>query len=168
MTSITLKPTSADDLSFLQDLWNDGRVMQWVGFPNGVGVTEEAINKWYDQRVSLPHFHHFIVLDEYEKRCGEVHFDLVGAYAGLDIKLCIEVQGKGIATRALSAVIDKAFEFSDACEYVWTEPSLVNTAARRLYTRCGLSESPRPPAMAGDDPFWTLSRDHWQELKRST
>ena len=165
MASITLKPTSSDDLPFLLNLWNDGRVMKWVEFPNGVGETEESIQQWFRCKASKEHFHHFIVLEESDRRCGEVCFDLRGAYAGLDIKLRPDAQGKGIGTKALKALINRAFEYCNECKLVWTEPSLENTAARRLYTRCGLQESPRPAELKSDEPFWSLSRDRWLESR---
>ena len=167
MTDVTLKPTDIDDLPFLRDLWNDGRVMKSVGFPKGVGETDESIARWYAKQRSLPNFHHFIVIDGEGNRCGEVCFILEQGRSGLDVKLRPESQGKGIATKALAQAINKAFHFSSDCEFVWTEPSPENTAARRLYTRCGLSEQPRPSEMKGDGkPFWALHRNRWEKIIR--
>ena len=165
MTAIALKPTGPNDLSFLQALWNDGRVMKWVGFPEGVGVTEASMAKWYAQYSADVNFHHFIITNKKEQRCGEVCFRLQDGYASLDIKLCPEAQGKGIATQSLNAVIDAAFNDSQECQLVWTEPRVENQAARRLYTRCGLVESLRPPEMEDGQPFWALNRKRWEELR---
>ena len=165
MVWISLKPTAPDDLSFLRDLWNDGRVMKWVGFPEGVGATDRSLARWYDQRLSTPHFHHFIIVSEDGQRCSEVCFDLKDEYASLDIKLCSEAQGKGIATDALNELIDTAFNYSQDCQIVWTEPSADNQAARRLYTRCGLVQSARPSEMEQGQSFWALNRRRWGELR---
>jgi hypothetical protein len=34
---VILRKTSEGDFPNLITLWNDGRVMKWVGFPNGLG-----------------------------------------------------------------------------------------------------------------------------------
>jgi RimJ/RimL family protein N-acetyltransferase len=58
---LVLRRTRKEDFAFLKDLWNDGCVMRWVGFPNGVGYTDESILAWFDRRASEPRFHHFII-----------------------------------------------------------------------------------------------------------
>lgn len=167
MSRATLKRTEADDLPFLKQLWNDGRVMKWVGFPNGTGATDEGISEWLQRRSSHPHFRHYIVLDDNGQRCGEVCFGapFVNGGSGLDIKLLPEFQGKGLATQALMAVIDAAFQHDPECQVVWTEPSETNAAARRLYARCGLMETERPSDMEQGRPFWALERARWVTLR---
>ena len=44
--NITIKETSLEDLKNVMDLWNDGEVMFYVGFPNGLGVTIEQLERW--------------------------------------------------------------------------------------------------------------------------
>jgi hypothetical protein len=69
-------------------LWNDGRVMQWVGFPNGLGYDKEKISKWFDKLQSETNRHHFVVCAESVGFCGEVYYEVDKAHrrAGLDIK----------------------------------------------------------------------------------
>ena len=44
---VTLRKTTQVDFDSLMKLWNDGRVMQWVGFPNGLGYDREAVEAWF-------------------------------------------------------------------------------------------------------------------------
>ena len=43
---ITIKETDENDLLNVMDLWNNGEVMFFVGFPNGLGVTIEKLKLW--------------------------------------------------------------------------------------------------------------------------
>jgi RimJ/RimL family protein N-acetyltransferase len=164
---VTLGRTTQEDLPFLKSLWNDGRVMKWVGFPNGVGDTDETMAAWFRKRSSDPTFFHFIVWDTDNCRCGEVCYGVeTGQHrAGLDVKFAPESQGRGLATDALRALINHVFAVERDVDEVWTEPSPQNLAARRLYARCGLAEKPRPRDMKQDVPYWALERSRWIELK---
>ncbi|MCH2156299.1 MAG: GNAT family N-acetyltransferase [Opitutales bacterium] len=166
--NISIKSTEIEDLPFLKDLWNDGRVMQAVGFPDGVGETDATVLQWFERRNAQLGFRHFVVVDDQVRRYGEVCFNLVDGMAGLDIKLAAESQGKGIATIALNEVINRAFRHSSSCELVWTEPRVENARARKLYTRCGLREGPRPKDMKRQGkPFWSLHRKEWSATYES-
>ena len=37
---VRLRPTQLEDLKFLQALWNDGEVMRYVGYPQGLGIDD--------------------------------------------------------------------------------------------------------------------------------
>ena len=164
---VTLRRTTQEDLPFLKSLWNDGRVMKWVGFPIGLGATDESMAVWFRKRSAEPRFFHFIVWDANGRRCGEVCYDVDPGQkrAGLDVKFAPESQGRGLATDALQALIDYVFAVEEDVDEVWTEPSTANVAARKLYARCGLAEKPRPMDMKQDVPYWALERSRWTELK---
>lgn len=162
---VTLRQTTQDDLPFLKSLWNDGRVMKWVGFPNGVGYTDESIAAWFKKRSSESNFFHYIVWNDDSCRCGEVSYCIERKYrrAGLDVKFIPESQGRGLATDALRALIDHIFLVKQDVYEVWTEPSPENAAARRLYTKCGLIEKPRPVDMEQGIPYWAFERLRWNK-----
>lgn len=44
---VIIRTTTHDDLANVMALWNDGRVMQWVGFPNGLNYDKVKISKWF-------------------------------------------------------------------------------------------------------------------------
>jgi RimJ/RimL family protein N-acetyltransferase len=161
---ILIRPTNQADLPDLIRLWNDGRVMRWVGFPEGLGYTAEDIANWYRALQKRSNRWHFVVHSVETGFCGEIHYtvDRLHKRAGLDIKFVPEAQGRGLATDALKTLICHVFEREADVEAVWTEPREENQAARRLYTRCGLVSKLRPADMASDYDYWELSRGDWE------
>jgi len=137
---IHLRPTASDDLDDLRRLWNDGRVMKWVGSPDGLGYDSDAMARWLERLQASPNRQHFVVISSEAGFCGEAYYavDPMHRRAGLDIKIRPEAQGRGVASTALAALIDRVFSSTAEVESVWTEPSEVNVAARKLYWRCGL------------------------------
>ncbi|MEW6231653.1 MAG: GNAT family protein [Chloroflexota bacterium] len=158
---ITIRDTTREDLADVMALWNDGRVMQWVGFPNGLGYDKEKIIKWFDKLQSESNRHHFVVYAESIGFCGEVYYavDKPHGRAKLDIKFVPEAQGQGFATDALKTLIRHVFETEKDVKVVWTEPWEINTTARKLYARCGLKPEPRPPDLEPFESYWALSRE---------
>lgn len=159
--SMQLQPTTSADLPDLGALWNDGRVMRWVGFPEGLGVDEQVLQDWWEAMAADPDRHHFVVLAEDGRFCGEAYYRLDRAQgrASLDIKLLPKFQSRGIAAAALGQLIRDVFATEPDAEAVWTEPSAENHAARRLYARCGLRPRPRPHDLPGDHDYWELRRE---------
>ena len=160
---ITIRRTREDDLSDVLALWNDGRVMRWVGFPDGLGYDLKKMRGWFDKLQSDSAVNHFVVHTEYLGFCGEVFYavDEVHARAGLDIKFIPAAQGQGLATDALKTLIRMVFESEPDIDAVWTEPAPENVAACKLYDRCGLSAKPRPSDMEQGPSYWELRRADW-------
>lgn len=52
---VKLRETTGKDLDDLLALWNDGAVMQWVQFPDGLGYTIEKMRAWHEQLIKDPH-----------------------------------------------------------------------------------------------------------------
>lgn len=156
-----LQPTTSADLPALGALWNDGRVMRWVGFPDGLGLDEQDVRDWWQAMSADPDRHHFVVLDDQGRFCGEAYyrFDRAHGRASLDIKLLPEFQSRGIARAALTDLIDLVLATEPDAQAVWTEPSEENQAARRLYHRCGLRSRPRPDDLPGAHDYWELRRE---------
>jgi len=159
--NITLRSTTGSDLPDLLALWNDGRVMQWVGFPEGLGYDYPKLTRWFRQLQTSPHRHHFVVQSDTLGFCGETYYQVDSPHrrAGLDIKLIPQAQGQGIATKALGILIRRVFDTEPEVEAVWTEPAEKNVAARRLYARCGLQPAGRPKDMKPFDSYWELRRE---------
>ncbi len=162
---VVIRSTMRDDLADLLALWNDGRVMQWVGFPKGLGYDQTKINTWFEKLQSHPSRHHFVVRANGLGFCGEVYYavDQVHRRAELDIKFVPAAQGRGLATDALKSLIQYVFETENEVESVWTEPREINIAARRLDARCDLAPESRPPDLAPFESYWALSRERWSK-----
>ncbi len=162
--NIILRPTLRNDLADLMALWNDGRVMRWVGFPDGLGYDITAVTAWYERMEANPLRHHFVVFSDRLGFCGEAYYavDPQHRRAGLDIKLRVAAQGGGRATAAFRILIDRVFMCEPSVDLVWTEPAVSNLAARTLYWQCGLRPAQRPADMPVDPRYDT---SYW-ELRR--
>jgi|SRR5690554_349406 len=161
---IKIKLTEEKDLSNILILWNNGDVMKWVGYPEGLNISIEKIQEWFSGIQESELANHYVVFTRSDLFCGELFYmkNLKHKRAGLDIKFLPESQGKGLATEALKMFVDFIFKTEEQIEAVWTEPSKENIAARGLYDRCGLSEKERPDDMESADSYWELTREEWK------
>jgi RimJ/RimL family protein N-acetyltransferase len=156
---VRIRPTTEADLEDLLGLWNDGRVMKWVGFPDGLGYDSARVARWFARLQETPHRRHFVVVSSHLGFCGEVYYAIDDRHrAGLDIKLRPEVQGGGRAAAALRALIERVFAADPEVEAVWTEPSAENLAARTLYWSCGLRPTKRPADLEPGQDYWEKRR----------
>ncbi len=157
---VILRRTRPEDLPDLVALWNDSRVMCWVGFPEGLGVDIHWAGEWLERLQADPERHHFVLYAGEMGFCGEAYYalDRRNRRASLDIKLRPEAQGQGLATDALISLIDHIFASEPEIEAVWTEPWPENLAAQRLYARCGLQPAPRPSELGPGASYWERRR----------
>jgi len=143
---VVLRPTREEDLSFLQGLWNDGEVMRYVGFPQGLGIDERGMREWFDR---IEHQRgvdreHWIVENEQEEPIGETYYKAESECCGYraekmatpDIKLASRFWGRGYATDALQILIWHLLE-DLGFETIVVAPNLANEAALKLYGRVG-------------------------------
>jgi RimJ/RimL family protein N-acetyltransferase len=161
---VVLRSTSEEDLPSLVALWNDGDVMRWVGFPQGLGYDDGKAAKWLAAVRGHPDRFHFSAYGRDVGFCGEVYcaVDRVHRRAGLDIKFVQGARGGGRSRDALLTLIDWVFAEIEDADAVWTEPSEENLAARTLYYSCGLRARERPPDMEPYPSYWELSREEWE------
>lgn len=141
--NLTITPTTETDLIHIQALWNDGNVMTFVGFPQGLGMTMEKMHQWYTWlSAGRPLREHFSIYDS-GVYCGESFFNIdEHGFAALDIKLFAASRSKGIGSQGLRHAIRKAFH--GGAHTVWVDPSEVNTKALALYQRLGFKAAQRP------------------------
>jgi GNAT superfamily N-acetyltransferase len=106
---ITIKETDQSDLPNIMQLWNNGQVMFYVGFPRGLGVTMERLQQWLDGINQDVFSRHYSIYAQDIGYCGETFYDVDREHdlARLDIKLLPKAQGKGIAAYAFSHVINR-------------------------------------------------------------
>jgi RimJ/RimL family protein N-acetyltransferase len=158
---VTIRRTNESDLPNIKKLWNDGRVMKWVGFPGGLGYDDEKLKVWFERLQADSHRHHFVVHAPEIGFCGEVYYEVDKAHrrAALDIKFVPEAQGHGLATDAFKKLIKLVFESEPEVDAVWTDPYEENAASQKLYARCGLKPKPRPADMEAGPSYWELRRE---------
>ncbi len=150
---IIIKETSKEDLEHLLSLWNNGEVMNFVGFPKGLGETMIKMKQWLSWiEDGRPKRNHYSVYTDDFNYCGETFYDIDkghGNSASLDIKLVMKARGKGIATKALSHSIEQAF--TNGAEKVWVDPNPANEKAIALYRRLGFFEKEMPEYLKEDE-----------------
>ena len=86
--------------------------MKCVGFPEGLGYERDKVEKWFAKVEADPSRYHFVVIPLEAGFFGETYFSIDRDHnrASLDIKLIPQAQGQGLATDALSPLIQHVFE----------------------------------------------------------
>jgi RimJ/RimL family protein N-acetyltransferase len=148
---LEIKETSFEDIKNVQQLWADGDVMKFVGFPDGLHQTEEDMEKWLRWiETSRPGLNHYSIYED-GKYCGESFYEIDAEHqsAALDIKLFGFARGRGIATAGLSHAIKEAFR--NGAETVWVDPNPENQKAIALYTKLGFQQKAFPGHLVSGD-----------------
>ena len=141
---LEIKETTIEDIKCVQQLWADGDVMNFVGFPDGLHVTDEGMQNWLRWIESnRPALNHYSIYEDGEY-CGESFYEIDAEHkcAALDIKLFGFARGRGIATAGLSYAIKEAFR--NGAEIVWVDPNPENAKALALYKRMGFQQKEFP------------------------
>jgi len=81
----------------------------------------------------------------------------------MDIKLLPHVHGKGIAAKALSFTIDKAFT-ERKVNRVYVEPQSASKRAWSLYEKLGFVSKERPTYLEEDDTYLELTKYEWYKF----
>lgn len=176
--TVQIAPTTTADLPDLLTLWNNGAVMCYVGFPDGLGETTESIGGWFDwlqEKRATGLVEHFTIRDGHTY-CGEAYFSIDmehDALGTLDIKLTPGARAKGIGTAGLSKAIDEAFARGAARVYV--DPNPANDKALALYDRLGFQRVDPPPHIAVDwsdvdfaPVYMELTPEVWARVRPAT
>lgn len=150
MNKIKIKQTGLEDLQNTMQLWNDGDVMKFVGFPNGLGTTIDKMERWLSHiEKSRPNTNHFSVFYD-GQYVGETFFSIdEHKNAAMDIKLFAFARGRGIASFALSYAIEQAFE--NGAEKVYVDPNKQNAKAIALYEKLGFKKAEYPQYLQTED-----------------
>lgn len=166
---ITIKETGPEDLDNIQALWNNGAVMAYVGYPEGLGICSMKVEAWFEGLARNRSSRHYSIYAEGIGYCGETWYgiDANHGLAALDIKLLPEAQGRGIAAFALSFSIGEAFS-NEAVASVFVDPHVDNVKAWKLYERLGFVSTKRPDFLEPWETYLELTREAWMERKSGT
>lgn len=159
---VELRQTGEEDLPNVARLWNDGAVMYYVGFPDGLGVTLEHLRKeWLPWVHSKPGRNHWSIYAEGVGYCGETFYDVdETGLASMDIKLLPEARGKAIAYYALDYALGQAFTVGGASR-AYVAPNPENRPAWALYERLGFRPAERPAHLEPADTYLEMTREEY-------
>lgn len=163
--AVKVKETTIEDIDNILTLWNNGEVMQFVGFPKGLGVTKEGlINKWYPSINNDDKRKHYSIYDDDIGYCGECYYDSRNPdQTVLDIKLLPKARGKGLGELGLRHAIEQAFNHGGA-NTVYVDPHKDNKKALVLYHKLNFKQSPHPDHSLRETHFYlTLHKEDYQQ-----
>ncbi|MCX6097313.1 MAG: GNAT family protein [Caldiserica bacterium] len=166
---ITIKETDQSDLPNIMKLWNDGDVMFYVGFPKGLDVTLERLQKWLNWVNQDIFRRHYSIYAEDIGYCGETFYEVDPEHdlAVLDIKLLPEAHGHGIAAYALSYSIDQVFR-NHLTTKAYVDPHPDNKKAWKLYAKLGFVSKPRPEYLPAGPTYLEITPDTFRSACRTT
>lgn len=160
---ILIKETTREDLQNVMNLWNDGEVMFYVGFPNGLNVNIEQMEKWLKTVNKDISRKHYSIYEEELGFCGETFYSVDKNHdlSALDIKLFPYARGKGIASYALSYAIDEVFT-KDLASRAYVDPNPKNEKAFKLYERLGFISKKRPEFLEEGETYLEITKESWK------
>ena len=141
---LSIRPPERKDFEKLKTLWEDKKVMELVGFPNGLHQSNDIIYNWindWDNGNSL----RLIIEDNTTKQfIGEIGYRIEDNFskmknkrvAALDIKLLPKFWGRGIGHEAMDAFI-KMIMKSNSFDALILSPNIRNKKAILLYKKLG-------------------------------
>lgn len=174
---LVIRKACSDDAIFLCALWNNPEVMRYVGFPKGLGITEERIRQ---DIAGFPEneFDQYLMIELEGRVIGQCKLGLPDqeGVARTDLKLDPAYHGKGYGSEVKQELVDYLFEHTD-CVCVEGTPNRLNTASIRMQERVGgrrVEEGVFKPPPGKEDrqcevPFYRylVYRSDW-EKNRST
>ena len=144
--TVTIRRTLPADLPHLLALWNNGDVMKYVAFPDGLGAVPEAMPDWLSWvesgRPALRD--HFSIYDD-ETYCGECFYAIDTEHeklARVDIKLLPQARGRGVGRQGLMHAVRAALH--NGAARVCVDPHPDNREALALYARVGFVRAQAP------------------------
>lgn len=116
---VFLCSTQLKELDFLQYLWNDGEVIFYVGYPQGLGIDEQGMREWFwrlEEHRGRDREHWIVEVEG--KPIGEAYYCATNESCGyrasgmaeLDLKLAKNFWGRSYATDALRILARYLFE----------------------------------------------------------
>lgn len=140
MNTIRIHESTYQDVKLVKQLWSNPEVMTYVGFPDGLHLSDEAYKAWFSDLQNNPHAKHFVIAHEDYGFCGETFYHFNDSqHVQLDIKLLPHAWGLGIASYALTNTLVKVFSINpEAVAHV--DPHVENSAAIALYKRLGFQD----------------------------
>lgn len=137
--NLVIRDATFDDAQILCNWWNDGKVMEHAGFPNGLGITEQAIvQKLMNDNDDT---HRRLILEVDSIPIGEMSYYNKGSNtAEIGIKICnFDKQEKGLGTEFLKMLIECLFN-EKGYNKIILDTNANNKRAQHVYEKIGFQQ----------------------------
>lgn len=134
---ISIRTAVNDDAGYLLDWWNDGEIMAHAGFPDGLGISREEIEKKIQ---ACGPEKSILIIEAGGVPVGEMNYKRMDEErVDIGIKICnSHRRNAGIGTKAIGLLLSFLFE-EEGYPVVILDTNLTNTGAQRFYERIGFS-----------------------------
>lgn len=134
--NLTIRNATIDDAKLLASWWNDGKVMEHAGFPNGTGQTTQSIAECLKDDTDNTHRRLIIEIDN--TAVGEMVYRNKGnGVAEIGIKICdFSKQNKGNGKILLSMLIHSLYN-DLGYKKIILDTNLKNKRAQHVYEQLG-------------------------------
>jgi len=137
---IIRKATATDrDVNMFFNLWTNPEVMKFVGFPNGLNITKQAIYEGIADEDEFEYNYKLVAVHrETNQPIGECKLGRPNkeGISETDVKLLPRYWGKGYGTEVKQGLVDYLFTNTD-CQAVKATPNKLNIASQKMQEAVG-------------------------------
>ncbi len=132
---VKIRRATVADASLICSWWNNGEIMKDVGFPHGLGKTEEKVKMSIECNDKI-----LLILLVDDIPIGEMNYsDLGNNVCEIGIKICeIDLQNKGYGKKFSSLLIERLF--SVGYERIVLDTDFDNKRAQHVYESLGFKK----------------------------
>ena len=136
---IMIREANKLDAPFLEKWWNDGLVMEHAGFPLGLNINMDDIEKRIEKnKIGSSKL---CMLEVEGEIIGETSFRIFTGYAEIGIKICEKsFQNMGLGTKFLKMLIEYLFLKLPGIEKIVLDTNLKNLRAQHVYEKLGFKK----------------------------
>lgn len=136
--NLQIRNATLEDAKLLAKWWNDGKVMEHAGFPNGLNTTPEKII--HEISTDSDDSYRRLIIEVEDSPIGEMNYKNKGNnVAEIGIKICeLHKQEKGYGRLFLQMLISKLFE--NSYEKIILDTNLTNARAQYVYEKLGFQK----------------------------
>ena len=137
--NLLIRNAETSDAPTLSNWWNDGKVMEHAGFPNGLCITVDKVREQLKE--DSDDTHRRLIIEYNNTPIGEMNYNNMGnKTAQIGIKICeFSSQDKGLGTKLLNMLIHELFNIY-GYERIILDTNLKNKRAQYVYEKIGFKK----------------------------
>lgn len=137
--NLVIRNATTYDAQTLCNWWNDGKVMEHAGYPNGLGITTQDIIE--DLSNDNDDYHRRLIIEIDSIPVGEMNYrNKSNNVAEIGIKICdFEKQEKGFGTKFLKMLIGSLL-YEKGYNKIILDTNVKNKRAQHVYNKIGFQQ----------------------------